>query len=133
MRKLINFGAGFTVVTWAIGTVFLIPLAIIESNRNPNASSLGSTIAAMVISVILIVCYYLLMKRLGAWNEAAWYSIGGGRKTALFLLALPGIISAIEIIIFLAIFGVFREVNTAINRAEEARLKAEIRDKLQGF
>ncbi len=120
MRKLINLGAGFVVAEIVI---FSIPNSIYFSSGNA-----GGLIAFLIIQAGIGVGYVLLMKKLGAWNEAAWYTMGNGRKTALFLLALPGIIGGIEFIIILAIFVVFagKAGESLQKSARRAQFRADV-------
>ncbi len=106
MRKLINFGAGFFVAEFVVGILFAI-IALVGMILSPGSGNVAGVIATTIVSAGLGVGYFLLMKKLGVWNEAAWYTMSGGRKTAVFLLALPGILGGIEFIIILALFGVF--------------------------
>lgn len=101
MRKLINLGAGFVVAEFVIDCLaFLVSIFFSPGNA-------GGNIAFFIFSAGFGVGYFLLMKKLGAWNEAAWYTMSNGRKTVVFLLALPGILGGIVFIIILALFGFF--------------------------
>lgn len=121
MRKLINYGAGILAVSLGLLVVLCIVETVVLVVRGSNAFD-NPTVAsfipmALLISVALLLGYYFLMKKLGTWNEAAWYTMSRGRKTVLFLLALPGIIEGIGPIILLAIVWVFM----AVADADQAR------------
>ncbi len=132
MRKLIGFGAGFVVAEFIFYLLFGVIVPILFSPGGGNVGR-GVGIAVSIVTVGIGAGYFLLMKKLGAWNESAWYAMSGGRKTALFLLALPGIIGGIEFIIILAIFGVFSgTAGESLNRAKfRSDVESAVHDELE--
>src|SRR5579885_737665 len=127
MRKLIGFGAGFVVAEFIFYLLFGVIVPILFSPGGGNVGR-GVGIAVSIVTVGIGAGYFLLMKKLGAWNESAWYAMGNGRKTALFLLALPGIIGGIEFIIILAIFVVFagKAGESLQKSARRAQFRADV-------
>lgn len=119
MRRFIKFAATFYLIVYPIILILMLFL--------PNLGFSGS----WFLTALVLAGYFLLLKFLGAWSsQKEWEEMGGGRKFALFLVALPVIIGTLEIAIFLALFGVFREVNTSINRASLGYDIRQLRDEL---
>lgn len=126
MRKLIDFGAGFTVAWLILGIIIstISLVGVVVGSASNGGIGVGVIITGIVVTVGLIVGYFFLMKKLGVWNESAWYTMSGGRKTALFLLVLPGLLVSIIFIIILAIFGVFSE--TAGEALKRAKFRSDV-------
>lgn len=119
MRKFMKFSATFYLVGIPIILIFMLFL--------PGFGFSGS----WFLTVLVFAGYFFLLKYLGAWSsQEAWEEMGGGRKFALFLVALPVILGTLEIAIFLAIFGVFREANASLRNAEMSYNLSQIQSEL---